>query len=364
MINKKTPIKIYSPNIDLLGEIDDYTSFIITRKYNETGDFSLYINFDKLNAKYLLQKNNIVMVHGSSDKNDKAGIIKHAEITLDEEGNEIIIAKGFTLDVILNQREIELQQNEEESVFIGKNTELIEKLVLENLVNPTNSKRKINNLINSSNSEGTDIAWKLVPTTKVGNEISDIAILDGLGYKIYLDLLNKKLVFTTYQGKDLSRDQSVNPKVVFSPSFNNIRAMKYIKSSIDEKNVVYIRLKNSNFAIPYGEAEGINRQETHLDYAELQVNETFEDVGRQELSRYPEVESIEGEVLTNAFFYEKDYNLGDIVTVENSKWGISKSLRITSISEIYEEKPRITVVFGDPLPTFIKKIRNYITNMK
>lgn len=350
MINKKTSIKIFSPSIDLLGEIDDYTSFIITRNYNDTGDFSLRINFNKNNTEYLV-KNNILIIDNNGNK---AGIIKHREISLDEKGNEVIDVKGFTLDVVLNQRIAVLPPNEEEVIFSGRSGELIENLVDENLIHAKDMDRNISNLIIDTKLIGNNIVWKLEPR-KVNDIISEVSKVDGLGYRITVDTEKKLLVFNLYQG--------AGKTVIFSPVFNNISNMKYTDNSIEEKNVVYIDI--NNIMTPYGDSSGLDRQETYLEYGELKDTETIEEVGRHELSRYPKVESVEADIMPyNSFIYEKDYDLGDIVTVENRKWNIQQSLRITSIQEVYETQSRIRVTFGQPAPTFQKKLRNYITNMR
>jgi hypothetical protein len=360
MYNKKTSLKVYSPNLVLLAEIDDYTSFIIKRCYNETGDFSLNIGLNKQNTKHL-QKNNIIIIDSNGSK---SVIIKYRECTLDEEGKETLVIKGYALDCILNQRTILLPLNENELIYTGNSGQLISKLVNDNIANSSEPLRNIENLINENSELGENIIWQL-KSVKLGDEISKVAKINSLGYKIITDTKNKKLIFKVYAGKDLSCTQSVNPKVLFSPELTNIKNMKYIDSAIEEKNVIYVDVK-SGFPVPYcnQQVSGIDRMETYLSHGELKETETIEDLGKNELANYPGILSINAEIVPNvAFIYEQDYSLGDIVTIRNKKWGISKDLRITSIEEVYETTNKINITFGEPQPTFIKRIRNYITNM-
>ena len=54
------------------------------------------------------------------------------------------------------------------------------------------------------------------------------------------------------------------------------------------------------------------------------------------------------------FKYKTHYDLGDIVTVKKDDWGIQLDLRITEISEIYENGSiKILPTFGNPLPDSI-----------
>ena len=58
--------------------------------------------------------------------------------------------------------------------------------------------------------------------------------------------------------------------------------------------------------------------------------------------------------------YEKDWDLGDIVTIETERYKEDK--RITEIREVYERgKKEIQVTFGDKVPMLeeqIKKLTN------
>jgi len=56
--------------------------------------------------------------------------------------------------------------------------------------------------------------------------------------------------------------------------------------------------------------------------------------------------------------YKTDFDLGDIVTCADEKWGVTLDTRITEISETYEESGmNIAITFGDELPTLIDKIK-------
>ena len=51
------------------------------------------------------------------------------------------------------------------------------------------------------------------------------------------------------------------------------------------------------------------------------------------------------------FKYKRDYDLGDIVTVNKKAWGIKMEKRITEIQEVYENGGfQIVPTFGNPLP--------------
>lgn len=88
--------------------------------------------------------------------------------------------------------------------------------------------------------------------------------------------------------------------------------------------------------------------------------------GNQKLTEYEQEVYLEGQALTKSrLVYEKDYDLGDIVTLQNREWGITRDARITEVKEIYEPADkRIELVFDNSRPTLISKIKQELSAMK
>ena len=87
---------VFNRDIELLGIIDNFTSLIWNRKFYEAGEFQL-----TLNAHYLplLKQGNIIC-----KKNyDEAGYIISRNITLTEEGDEVLTIKGKFMAKSKNQ---------------------------------------------------------------------------------------------------------------------------------------------------------------------------------------------------------------------------------------------------------------------
>ena len=83
-----------------------------------------------------------------------------------------------------------------------------------------------------------------------------------------------------------------------------------------------------------------------------QYNSALIQRGNEKLAENGIVECLEATTLPNVnFTYKKDYDLGDIVTVNKKAWGIEMDKRITEIQEIYENGGfTIVPTFGDPQP--------------
>jgi hypothetical protein len=70
-------------------------------------------------------------------------------------------------------------------------------------------------------------------------------------------------------------------------------------------------------------------------------------------------------VTTARLEYEKDYDLGDMVTLQNKEWGVTLDARITEVKEIYEHgNVGIELTFGNNRPTLISKIKREISGMR
>ena len=128
-----------------------------------------------------------------------------------------------------------------------------------------------------------------------------------------------------------------------------------------------------NFAIVAGQGEGAEREivMTGSDAAGLDKHVVFVDArdikdsadlevrGQSKLNEYKRTISFKSEVLpTGPFQYEKDWNLGDVVTVQNKDWNITMDTRITEVTEIYEAGGfKLNVCFGESLPTLTERFK-------
>lgn len=184
----------------------------------------------------------------------------------------------------------------------------------------------------------------------------------GLGFRVRFE--PGRLTFEVYAGVDHSVQQRDRPVVIFSDEFGNLAAPKYTKTSTGYKNRAYVA----------GEGEGTDRtvvvvdlsageevRELYVDARDIQREEdtTEEDYkamlrqrGLEKLAECVKVENFEsdGEDVEN-FAYMVDWDLGDIVTVQYARLGITMHERITEVEEVYERGvATYTPTFGSPLP--------------
>ena len=73
------PLRVFSSNLELLAEIDDYESLVITRKWHTYGEIDLVIHQDKRHVDKLINGN--ILLPGNDVKS--AAVIRHRESDLD-----------------------------------------------------------------------------------------------------------------------------------------------------------------------------------------------------------------------------------------------------------------------------------------
>lgn len=330
---------IMNKSLVTIGIIDTYDSIIWTKRCFSAGDFELYLPATTKNITLLQAGNYIYRLD-----DDTVMIIEKLQITTDYENGNYLTVSGRSLESILARRIVWKQ-----TFYYGKFEDLIYKLINENAVNPTDTNRKISNLILDNKPGITSLITKQLTGANLYEAIVEACTAYEIGWKITLNS-NKKFVFSLYKGVDRSYNQSENPYVVFSPEFDNL-----INSNYESDVSNY-----ANVALVAGEGEGKDRKTvtvsrgaitTDLDRFEIFVDakdvssnteepmstaeyySSLSDRGSEKLSETVVTSAFEGELeTTNTFTYKRDWYIGDIVQIEN-EYGMTATSRIIEIIE-------------------------------
>lgn len=354
-------IRILDKNINLIAEIDNYEELQIIKKFHKVGEFSLKINANKNHVDKLV-KNNIILL----GKNyNKVCLILHREFMYTETGekSDVLSIKGVDLKGLLNRRLIVPKTGEAFESHEGTQEEIIKAFVNNNCVAPSSSKRVIDNLIISENKNLGSIDMWRSSYENLSDKIQEISEFCGLGWDITLDAKQKKFIFDVIPGKDLTINQTENPPIIFRSDFDNIRARRFTESIINSKNVVYAGAKEdaTKLVISTGEVEGFERSEVFADVSENTIS-ILQKEGEIKLKEYEELKSFELEIdPKNTFIYEKDYNLGDIVTIQDRKLKVIMDTRIVEVQESYNKNGmKLKITFGSSIPTLFSKIKRMV----
>lgn len=376
---RNTSFRVYTPQLQLLAEIDYYESMRLTRSWTSIGDFELHISTAG-NVGRFFQRDNVIIIGGDIRK---AAFITNRAVSSDESGNEKWVVTGKTLNGITERRityptpgkSTQTQRDySSEAVIIG--------LVRRNMGIYAEPNRVIS-FIQTQNSQGRMgvIGKKITWSTRykrLSEECVEVAKAAELGWWFYPDLAAGKWRIDFSEGNDRTRT-STTP-VVFTEDFENLASFEYTEDYNDYANSAIVGGEGEGEARTIVETSTDGGVTTYTDAARYEVFIDARDLQTEEgddvaitdaelktrgqtklLSEFNSKETFEGQVLQTANYeFGVQYDLGDIVTIESKRLGLGEDVRITSVTESYEASGyQLELVFGDEEATVGQKFRRF-----
>ena len=350
-MRQQKQVKVYGIDLMRKGVIDVYRSLIWTRKYKEAGTVELHAALNSRNLG-LLQKGNIVAMTGSVESAIISGV------AADDFSNEIT-ATGSMLSAGLSRRGIKTVVNVSNMAY----EDVMRKLVDISAITTENPLTSL--ALGERKGYGGSVTLQ-VSYKDLYTYLTKLSACSNLGFRIRGDYKEKKFYFEVYEGKDHSENQTGNKRVIFSEVYRNINKATFTTNDQNYKTHAVVFGDGEGAARTVMEATidasatGWERREVMVDARDIQrdgltagqYQAALAQRGTEKLAEYGIVECLEAVTLPNVnFAYKKDYDLGDIVTVNKRAWGIKMDKRITEIQEVYENGGlQVVPTFGDPLP--------------
>ena len=360
-------VEIRNAETELIGIIDTAKSVIWRSVYYGVGDFEVYVQATQ-NTLELLSVGNYV----TRQDNNEIGIIEKVEIKADKFDGLMITASGRFAKSILDRRLIyNLSGTSNAATILRGNVELqVRKIVEENAISCAFDSRRnipllelgaLANIPLKIVDESGNAAQKQV---SYGNllEYSDAVLQEyDLSARVTLDAERKKLQYSVFSGEDRSEEnESGNEPVIFSEGYDNLKDSAYSLDKTSFKNAALVGGEGEGtarfYALTAGSETGLARREVWVDASSISkkykdaggAEQTYSnDVyrgflierGRQSLSALKPVEAFGGslDVTSGNFVFNRDFFLGDVVTVESERIGIYKRVRIISVTEVQDE---------------------------
>lgn len=312
---------ILNSQYETVGMIDAAESILWNKKYNDVGYCEIYVPCDE-EMLALLQRGHYVYRYDD----DMFCKIETVEITTDAEEGDYIIATANDMGNILAGRIVRWQ-----IVYSGTVAGFIRQVLVENLINPAQSQRRITNFeVDDSNfsefrdrievtTSAEDILQLIMATCKAYN----------YGFRVSYNINTQKLIFRLYRGADKATAQS-EEYIEFSPTFANILSSNYKEDESNFKNIAYVGYMNSNeeFALlsmynGTSETGGEERREVYVD-------------GTQQ-SREVTLDELKG-------LFPSAYRTGDIYYIDDAGEKIAvATVKVVENTETGESEDKITV---------------------
>ena len=334
-----TEIRIYNPALEMQGVIDEFSSLIWLRRYQEPGEFELRTPY-AAESKRLLIPENIVQRYDGAETVE-AAVVENIQMNADE-----IIIKGRFLESYLDRRLIKAT-----TYYTGNAEDSLRRIISEMVSIP---------LLQLGTDRGLSETLVFQATYKpVLNIISKACKATGLGFRIRPDFSARKLFFEVYKGAD--RTSANAAKVIFSEKYDNLLKEQYAYDSTQYKTKAYASqlINDVRTAYEVGGGTGLGLREVHVSTnadtngkTAAEIEASMKNQGPRALDSKTIRESFTFSTdAESPFKYRGDYDVGDIVHVKHIAWNIDLQLRIAEIEEAHESGGReIILTCGSPLP--------------
>ncbi|MEG1256905.1 hypothetical protein, partial [Clostridium sp.] len=348
-------LKILNNELTFIGDIEDYISFYFVRSFFQAKEFHLVA---PIKYSSILKKDNYIYLN-----KNKAMIIEEVE---ENETKKQITVKGRDIKSIIERRVTVPSNGEAYDKYKGDVESVIKHYVDVCCVNPADINRKIPNLIIAPNkNRGSIISWES-RYKNLMSETESISRTGEIGWFIYLDPKIKKFTFDIEVGINRAATQSVNSRVIFSSEFNNITNAVHTTNSVNYKNIAYVGGQGEGVEreikeVKKSDAIGLDRREVFIDGRDISDAENIESRGLAKLSQFDNIVNTESTIINKNLLYERDWNLGDIVTVKSKE--TNEDLRITEVREIYEGDLTIEIAVGTIGSTVVEQINNSVSSI-
>ena len=352
-------LTIYDTNLDLIGILDTATDIIWHRVFHTAGDFEIHVpvtsdTLSLLKPQFLITKKDTV----------EFGIIECLVLEQSEAGESLKVTGRFGSS-LLDRRIIFETQTLNTTVEVAMRS-----LVSACCITPTIPDRiipqlELGPLMNYPETINIQVTYKnLLLTLRAFSETS------GIGFRVRFIPSTKKFRFETFKPFDRSFLQSENPRVIFSNDYDNLLTSTYKSSDQERSNLALVGgegVGEDRKLVLVGSQSGLERREIFVNAKDQRLEEGMSLADYNQLlaqkgseSLVPRTEYFEGTVLPNEnVTYKTDYDLGDIVTIENSRWDKRIHVRINEITEVSDENGETLVpVFGQSSPSISNNTSN------
>lgn len=314
-------INVLNKNFERIAVVDVYESLMWCVRYNDIGALDLEIDATIENLQ-IFKKGFYI------SRNDDKHIfrIEAIEISTNDENNNVLLIGGLDLISILNQR------------VITKHFSSTQKLsdFIKTIINNEFSNERLLDFPIQVEVQNDVVLFRETTEDYVGNLLLTICKNEELKCDFYFENGNYKIIISTIA--DRTAIQNKNIRIIFSNNNDNLISSKYNVNTTNYKNVVFIYTEKGTKAngVFTGVAKGIERRELIIKSSNNDANNNsliYE--GEQKLVEASITTSFENEVDSLFYKYKTDYNVGDIVTIQND-FGISANVRISEIIETWD----------------------------
>ena len=320
-----------SRSFELVTANIPYFNLQWNRKYYEAGEFSLQIDASVYDTSW-----HFIMTHDRPE----VGMIQ--KVSYDNEGGErLVLLSGFFAEQMLDglvcfPRFITDKAHTETAVKA-----LCDKLTLE--------ARKGIVFVGNDSPLGDRTQLDFIGD-KLGSKLFSTLETRELSYRVVADAEFRSLSMSVWQGADRRQSQSVNSWAVFSTSWGNVEKESV---SLDSSAFANVCLVSANEEAVQFEVEKPDDGQTAAEFRAGLEQEALEKLASCVESIDIEIDNFGSEA------YLRDFDLGDLVTVQLEDIALELETRIVEVSEVFKpEGHTVSLGFGSKRISNIERAVN------
>lgn len=328
--------------------IDEFISLIWTERFNTYGDFQLDI-YSEYKTRSILTPDTYLAMSSSN----YIMRIESFEDDVDKDGKRILIVKGRSMEAILFDR---VAKDSISTLTISPQwtitdtpaaiaRKIFHDICVTGILNsgdiiPGVVEGRLPSVGASTIAEPVDpITVNLKPTTVYDAVAVQICAAWELGLRFLRNDSTGQIYFDIYSGDDRTSGQTTLTPVIFAPQLDNLQNTKELTTIDKSKNVAYV-FSPDGFEMVYAfgvdpTVEGFERRVLVVNANDVTSTSTTDvpgtliQRGNQALAASRTSQLFDGEISQKSqYAYGKDYNLGDLVEIQNID-GIANDMRVT-----------------------------------
>jgi len=348
------PIRIFDTSLNLVSEVDAYEQAYFTRSLTGYGAFQITVNYNVLHASDF-QKDYFVLFGTNVHR---IGVIENISKAVGEngKGSQKLTITGYEAKAIFSRRIVIPAAGNSYYIQDSVQETVIKNTVYDQCGAGVASSRGAIALLTIAADQGRGVSCQLQAfNTTLSDHLTTVAEASNpyMGFELYLDVTNKKLVLEMIVGLDRRGSQSTNGRVCFSSDRDSLKSATITDQNSGYKNAVYVGGQGDGsdktvvLVTPTTAVTGLLRREEYIDKSDLQTTSALTNAGTSELNSVAQaVLSIEAQALVKSqYVLYTNYDLGDLVNIV--EYGTSFDAQITEIEEEWENgNYDISLTFG------------------
>ena len=338
-----------------IGIIDNATSVIWVKRFNDVGEFEIYVKatpelFNMLGTldsdQYAMQDEIFI----TRDESNVMMYVENVKLNTNDETGDYLTISGRSLECVMDWRVVSRR------VYTSAETtaeSIIRDVVNGFLIQRGNVQGALLWLQLGDDHEWPDYVTRQFTGKKVLEIVKELCISYNYGFEMVYEENPediKCITFNLYKGTDRSFTQNINPYVAFSPDFENLGDTEYTHDITNlvtgvliggegegaSRTFVYVHPTTRNaFKRRYDYIDARNSSSDGMTTDEYKT--MLQNQGQEYIDQHRTVTTFNGEILNyNNYTYGVDYNLGDKVSIVNA-YGIKANATITEITEVEDE---------------------------